>query len=142
MIARRTGDMGNPDVLLTTRQYSELTGISVASVSKLLRQGKLKGQKNKGKWLIPESEVDKKILEKKSNVKKTVSGLKGTMDSKPEKSLFYSIEAFSKMTYLTPLGVEKWLKAGKLTGEKDTGNIWKVSSKNLDKTFMKNLIRK
>ncbi len=133
--------MGSHDRYLSTRQYSELSGIPIASVTKLLRQGKIKGDKFKGKWLISESEIKKDDFSRKTRDKTTKSALPANRQPKTAKQQYYSIEQFSEMTYLTPVGVLKWLKNGRLTGKFDEGGTWKVDSRNLESACMKNLIR-
>ncbi len=133
--------MGSHDRYLSTRQYSELSGIPIASVTKLLRQGKIKGDKIKGKWLISESEIKKDDFSPKTKDKTTKSAPPSNRQPKTAKQQYYSIEQFSEMTYLTPVGVLKWLKNGGLTGKFDEGGAWKVDSRNLESACMKNLIR-
>ena len=53
----------------------------------------------------------------------------------------YSVSEFSEMTYLTPHGVNEWVKQGKLQGEKDNKDNWLVDAANLQLPFMKKLIR-
>ncbi len=53
----------------------------------------------------------------------------------------YSVSEFSKMTYLTVNGVNKWLKEGKLNGEKDENGNWLVDAASLNLPNMKRLIR-
>ena len=39
---------------LTTREFAERTGLSVSTVSQYLRDGKIEGKKESGRWMIPE----------------------------------------------------------------------------------------
>ena len=58
-----------------------------------------------------------------------------------QKKKTYSVAEFSEMTYLTPKGVNEWLKQGKLKGEKDEKDNWLVDAASLQLPFMKKLIR-
>jgi len=53
----------------------------------------------------------------------------------------YSMEEFSKMTYLTEFGVTDWLKKGWLIGEKKNNGEWRVSASSLELSRMRRLIR-
>lgn len=57
------------------------------------------------------------------------------------KSNKYSIEEFSSMTYLTPFGVERFLKEGRLSGCKDASGQWQVDGSNLDREDIQRLVR-
>ncbi len=59
----------------------------------------------------------------------------------PQTKKTYSVSEFSEMTYLTPHGVNEWVKQGKLQGEKDNKGNWLVDAANLQLPFMKKLIR-
>ena len=48
---------------LSTREFSELTGIAVSTVNRLLREGKIKGVKTAGKWKIAKSEMTGKAIQ-------------------------------------------------------------------------------
>ena len=48
---------------LSTREFSELTGIAVSTVNRLLREGKIKGVKTAGKWKIDKSEMTAKAIQ-------------------------------------------------------------------------------
>jgi hypothetical protein len=43
---------------ISTNEFSSLSGLSVSQVSKLLREGKIKGLKESGKWMISRSQGD------------------------------------------------------------------------------------
>lgn len=55
---------------VSTSEFSKLTGIPVSSIVKLLRQGKIKGVKKAGKWLISKNQLNVKVVQKMSNIQK------------------------------------------------------------------------
>lgn len=126
---------------LTTQEYAEKAGISASTVSKWLRSGKLKGEKQNGKWVIPaeQSAAETGAAPEVSKTTPSQSAPKKSGDPKPGK--LYSIEAFSAMTYLTEFGVEKWLKDGRLKGIKDKSGQWQVSAESLELVNVQRLLR-
>lgn len=46
------------------------------------------------------------------------------------------------MTYLTPFGVERYLKEGRLSGTRSASGQWQVDGVNLDKGDIQRLVRK
>jgi hypothetical protein len=118
--------MTDQKALLSTKEFSSLTGIPVSSVAKMLREGKLKGEKSAGKWMIPASQLSSENMEG---------------GEKPASETTYSIEEFSAMTYLTVHGVAQWLKKGLLVGRIDQEGNLRVSEKNLEIPNIRRLIR-
>jgi hypothetical protein len=59
----------------------------------------------------------------------------------PQIKKAYSVSEFSEMTYLTPYGVNEWLKQGKLQGKKDNKGNWQVDPASLQLPIMKKLVR-
>ena len=47
---------------LTSAEFSKRTGIAVSTVTQMLRQGKLRGEKRGGKWAIFESELENQAV--------------------------------------------------------------------------------
>jgi predicted site-specific integrase-resolvase len=47
---------------ISAREFSSLSRVSVSRVSRLLRQGKIKGVKESGKWMIPKSQLELKVV--------------------------------------------------------------------------------
>lgn len=126
---------------LTTGEYARKAGISASTVSKWIRSGKLKGEKQNGKWMIPADEPVSKaaspaIVQKNSPTKRTETNAAPSTGGQ-----YYSIEKFSVMTYLTEFGVEKWLKEGRLKGIKDSAGQWMVSADNLQLRHVQRLLR-
>ena len=48
---------------ISTSEFSSLSGLSVSQVSKLLREGKIKGVKESGKWMISRSQLKLKAVQ-------------------------------------------------------------------------------
>jgi len=48
---------------LSTREFSELTGIAISTVNRLLRKGKIKGVKTAGRWKIDKTEMTAKAIQ-------------------------------------------------------------------------------
>ena len=136
--------MTKSDALLTTREFAQKAGVSAGTVSKWLRQGTIDGEKTSGKWLISAAELSR-IAQKPENPSSTskpsasrpheVSPKAGTEGTS------YSIQEFSDMTYLTPWGVQQWLKDGRLKKTVDAGGQLRVDGSNLDNPDIKRLLR-
>jgi predicted site-specific integrase-resolvase len=126
---------------LTTGEYAQHAGISASTVSKWLRSGKLKGEKQNGKWMIPVDETVSKAASPAAAPKSSPSKSTETKAAPSTGGQSYSIEKFSEMTYLTEFGVEKWLKQGRLKGIKDSTGQWQVSADNLQLSHVQRLLR-
>lgn len=128
--------MGEEGSALTTRQYSDRTGLSLSAISKLIRQGKLEGYKRAGKWLIPANQLQSPS---------PAASLPQTEPAQPitaPNESDYSVIEFSRMTYLTEFGVMEWLKKGKLNGRRQADGCWRVNASNLGLPGLKHLLRK
>ena len=136
--------MTKSDALLTTREFAQKAGVSAGTVSKWLRKGTINGEKNSGKWLIAAAELSK-LAQNPDNTSPTSeqpaslphagspeAGAEGTS---------YSIQEFSDMTYLTPWGVQQWLKEGRLKKIVDAEGQLRVDGFNLDNPDIKRLLR-
>ena len=53
----------------------------------------------------------------------------------------YTLDEFSAMTYLTPFGVQQWLKQGRLKGSRDDKGQWRVDGSNLMNGDIRRLLR-
>lgn len=145
--------MGKKTEALTTSQFSEITGIPVSRVTKMVRQGKIRGTKQAGRWMIANDQLDAKALQAltatasptarpKPEKKKSAPAAPAT--SSPSASVSvktYSVSEFAAMTFLTDYGVTQWLKRGRLRGRKDGKGIWQVDAANLDQPHVKHLVR-
>jgi excisionase family DNA binding protein len=156
---------------LSTSEFSKLAGIPVATVGKLIREGKIKARKVSGKWKIAESQLKSKAVKELTQVRKHRPALTIDSDAKktaaktsrppqekkkkvvadqkpadpsknPEPSAkAYSVAEFSQMTYLTDYGVEEFLKKGRLKGTRDQAGRWRVFADNLRDPSIRHLIR-
>jgi excisionase family DNA binding protein len=139
--------MTDPKGLMTSQQFAEHAGISPSTVSKWLRSGKVKGVKQGGKWMISADQLVKAVP--------TQTDIKAATPAAGKKSppvinapkptsapRAFSIEEFSAMSYLTPYGVERYLKEGRLTGKKDGSGRWVVDQTNVERTEIQRLLRK
>ena len=143
---------------LTTSQFSEMTGIPVSKITKMVRQGKIKGAKQSGRWMIDKNQLSARAVQalsgsapsatKPAAVKpaksksKTTSAPKPTRDVPPGSSKkTYSISEFAEMTFLTDHGVMQWLKNGRLRGHQDEQGTWQVEASNLEQPHVKHLVR-
>ena len=53
----------------------------------------------------------------------------------------YSVDEFSKMTFLTPFGVKEWLRKGILRGSQTSSGDWRVDGSSLNLDPVKRLLR-
>ena len=144
--------------LLTTKEFSDRTGIAADVVSRWIRSGKIKALKQSGRWLIAPSQLKLKIVQQAasdppvSRQEKTPhSGQMPAQEvdrAKPVSPVFskpaatsYSVAEFAEMTYLTEQGVLLWLKEGRLRGTKDDVGRWRVLADNLEDPNVKRLLR-
>ena len=132
----------------TTSEFSKKTGMPISTVSKLIRNGKIKGTKKAGKWLIDADQLNAKAVQDPAKGRKAAPAAKSLTQKsvqaqKPAKpsGQFYSIAEFSKMTYLTEFGVKHLLKEGRLKGAQDDKGNWCVAAGNLEAPGIKNLVR-
>ena len=54
--------MATPSKSMTTSEFANATGIPAATLSKLLREGKLKAKKEGQSWMIPQSQLAAKVV--------------------------------------------------------------------------------
>ncbi len=66
---------------MSTNEFSSLTGIPVTSVAKLLREGKIKGAKRGGKWLISKNQLSVRVVQKMMKSQKSVQSQKESAES-------------------------------------------------------------
>lgn len=128
--------MSTSSEMLTTQQFAEKASVSTSTVSKWLREGKIEGVKEGRKWMIPPEELSKATDTQQATPRKEKAAAPKT-DSKKG----YSIEQFSELTYLTPLGVERYLKEGRLSGTRESSGKWVIDAANLEKSDIKRLVR-
>ncbi len=129
--------MGASKPFLSSREFAERSGLPVSKVTKLLRDGSLKGQKQGRQWMIPADELDR--LPEPSPAASPPPAAQPAPAARPDKS--YSVAEFSAMTYLTEFGVLDWLKKGRLKGRQSENGDWRIDAANLDTPHMKHLVR-
>ena len=147
--------MAKKSELLTSSEFSSKAGISASTVSKLIRDGKIKALKKSGKWMIDPDQLKAKAVikatkksrpsAKKKPAKATAKAKKPSAPkaAKPAAApKTFSVAEFAEMTYLTEKGVREWLKCGRLAGHQDDKGGWRIDTTNLDAPNVKRLIRK
>lgn len=135
---------------LTTKEFADRTGLSAATVSQYIRDGKIDGKKESGRWMISESELGrfKKDPVGGGEPKTSPAAKAAPVETKPEKKpapaaggKTYTVEEFSRLTFLTPSGVLKYLKEGILTGTPGADGQWQISADNLRSERIRHLVR-
>jgi hypothetical protein len=131
--------MGQNEPLLTAKEFASRSGLSVAHVTKMLRDKKLKGHKQSGKWMIPASALkDTGEASAPAKPQKTTP----TKTAKPSSvAQGMSVSEFSAQTYLTEAGVIQWLKKGRLKGTLTPEGDWQVDAASLELPTVKHLLR-
>lgn len=130
--------MADNDNTLTTADFSKQTGMTVSTITKLLRQGKIRGEKRSGKWAIHISELKNPVVEQRK--KSTSPG--PIFEASNGNVSAYDVETFARMTYLTAHGVRQWLRIGRLKGSIETGGKMLVDATNLERPELQHLLRK
>ena len=151
--------MANKTEALTTSQFSEITGIPVSKITKMVRKGEIKAAKKSGRWMIAKDQLQVKAVQALSSgvtpaakpkaakpaQKKSApaSASKPSTTAPPAAGSMktYSVSEFAEMTFLTDYGVMQWLKIGRLSGRQDEKGNWQVDSANLEKPHLKHLVR-
>jgi hypothetical protein len=153
--------MTKQDQFLTTGEFASKAGIPTSSVTKLIRQGKIKAEKKSGKWMISPDQLKAQAVQnsskpgKKTTAKKAVKPAEkkatlkkpaATQQDKPAKAKttagkMYTVAEFAGLTYLTEFGVKEWLKQGRLTGQQAAGGEWKIDAASLELPGVKRLVR-
>ena len=136
--------MGASKQLLTSKEFADRSGLPVSKITKLLRDGRLRGQKKAGKWMIPESELKtaKPPKPSPSEVQPRTPPPPATAAApaaSPDQT--YSVAEFSAMTYLTEFGVHDWLRKGRLKGARSADGEWRIDAANIEAPHIKRLVR-
>ena len=126
---------------LTTGEFSKMTGIAVSTLTQMLRQGNIRGEKRSGKWAIDESELQNKEVVINKNRGKPSTSLGPIFDTPAAAGKTYDVETFAQKTYLTEKGIRQWLKTGRLSGSTDAGGTVLVDAANLDRPELQHLVR-
>jgi excisionase family DNA binding protein len=170
IIERKAQSMAQQSSSLSTREFSELTGVAVSTVNRLLRKGKIKGVKTAGKWKIDKTEMTAKAIQaivkrsdkraapdkidRMAKIKDKVQGAgvpagdfsdfadkKATAGTPADEAQTYSVIEFSQLTYLTEYGVLEFLKKGLLQGVRNKNGQWRLGADNLQNPGIRHLLR-
>ena len=148
--------MVKQEQLLTTGAFASQAGIPTSSVTKLIREGKIKAEKKSGKWMIAPDQLKARALKDsarpgkkaakparpKAAPPKPAGAAKGKpAKAKPIAGKTYSVAEFAALTYLTEFGVQQWLKQGRISGRQVSGGEWQVDAPNLEVPDVKRLVR-
>lgn len=127
--------------VLTTQEFAEKSGVTSSTVAKWIRNGRINATKQGGKWVIPADQLASNP--DTSDLKDATASTPASSNVSPQgtKEKYYTVEEFSAMTYLTPFGVDKWLKEGRLNGIKNDAGQWQVAASNLGNSNIKHLLR-
>jgi len=131
--------MGPNETLLTTKEFASRSGLTTSQVTKMLREKKIKGEKQSGRWMIPASELASGSDARATAKPKKASAMKTTPSSGSPKT--YSVSEFSQLTYLTEAGVIQWLKKGRLQGNQAADGQWVIDAASLQLPGTKHLLR-
>jgi len=131
--------MGPNEPLLTAKEFASRSGLSVSHVTKMLREKKLKGHKESGKWMIPADALKDAGQAPAPAEPQKAAPTKTTQPSSAAQSM--SVSEFSAKTYLTETGVIRWLKNGRLKGTLTSGGEWQVDAASLELPTVKHLLR-
>jgi excisionase family DNA binding protein len=133
--------MADNDNTLTTADFSKQTGMAVSTITKMLRQGKITGEKRGGKWAIYASELQNPIITRGKHTEASISPVPASSASSDTPTT-YNVETFARMTYLTEYGVRQWLRIGRLKGATVEGGEMLVDAVNLKRPELQHLLRK
>lgn len=138
--------MATPENLLTTKEFSQRSGKPMSTVQKWLRSGKLSGTKIGTRWYISPSELSELTTDEGGSApaageNSTAAPEAKTEGEKASAGASYSVAEFSALTYLTETGVLRWLKSGRLMGERAGDGSWTVKAESLDLPQLRHLIR-
>ena len=127
---------------LTTAEYAKKVGIPVAAVTRMLREGKLRGEKRGGRWIVFEDASPATPSADTGTDKSSSSPPVADTPMPPAGKTTYDVETFAELTYLTVKGVHQWLKAGRLSGRIAASGEIMIDAANLERPDFKHLVRK
>lgn len=148
--------MATQTTSMTTSEFAKAAGVSAASISKLIRDGKLKARKEGGKWRIAQSQLGAEAVRalkapsraakpKPTRTRPAQAAAGEPAPAAPEtppEGKTYTIPEFAAMTYLTEKGVAEWLKTGRIKGIQAADGGWRVLGSNLRVPSISRLLRK
>jgi excisionase family DNA binding protein len=76
--------MSQPIKPMTTREFAEATGIPTATISKLIRDGKINAKKEGKAWMIPRSQLESKTIHEFIESSKSAAKIKPAKAPEPE----------------------------------------------------------
>lgn len=136
--------MADPKAMMSTQEFARKAGVSPSTVSKWLRTGKIKGTKQGRKWLISIDQLDQTGASQSNTDASKSAAL--SQPAKPagtsSSAKTYTIETFSEITYLTPFGVERYIKEGRLATTQDAAGKTVIAASNLENPNIQRLLRK
>jgi len=62
--------MATPSKSMTTSEFAKATGIPVATIAKMIQEGKLKAKKEGNKWMVLSSQLESKIVRELGKTRK------------------------------------------------------------------------
>jgi len=131
--------MGPNEPLLTAKEFASRSGLPVAQVTKMLRENKIEGHKQSGKWMIPASALENTGEAPPPAAPQKAAPAKTAPPVQAPRSM--SVSEFSAKTYLTEAGVIQWLKNSRLKGTRTAGGEWRVDAASLELPAVKHLLR-
>ncbi|WP_372681878.1 helix-turn-helix domain-containing protein [Desulfosarcina sp.] len=133
--------MAENEKTLTTAEFSHMTGISVSTITRMLRRETIRGVKRSGKWAIYECELQHPAVAAPKDPGGISAGVEPDFKTPAAATQTYDVDAFVQMTYLTEKGVRQWLKTGRLSGRAGADGSLRVDAANLDRPEFRHLIR-
>lgn len=134
--------MADRSKTLTTTEFSQMTGIAVSTITRMLRRETIRGVKRGGKWAIYESELQNEAVVTQKDPGETSAGVNPASIAPAAASQTYDVDAFAQLTYLTEKGVRQWLKTGRLSGCTGADGKLRVDAANLERPELRHLVRK
>ena len=141
--------MGPKETLLTTKEFASRSGLTVDQVTRMLREKKLMGRKQSGRWMLAIDQLDRAGSAAGTTASPAAplsspSPAAPTGPSKPASTAVgtLSVSEFSARTYLTEAGVLKWLKQGRLQGTQASGGEWRIAAASLELPGIQHVLRR
>jgi transposase len=127
---------------VSTREFAQKAGVSMSTVAKWLRSGKIEGEKKNGKWWVSPDQLAKVSQSSRKTSDTTPEAQPDASTPRKKKPhQGFTIEEFSAMTFLTEFGVRKFLREGRLVGAVDGAGNPGVDAANLEDPLIKRLMR-
>jgi hypothetical protein len=117
------------------------------TVQKWLRSGKLSGTKIGNRWYISPSELSGLATDEGGSAPAarkddaTAAPKTKAVGERASAGASYSVSEFAALTYLTETGVLRWLRSGRLKGDRADDGSWSVKAESLELPQLRHLIR-